>query len=616
MAERSPTELASRRFRILLAVAVALMAMAPLMGAPMIVPWVVTGLTWMLLLRVRGVAAAMSFCTTVIGVLFALVLTLIATAVVPIPAMLALCVVHATLGVLGALGMPDLSPVSAWMRELTLRQVLVTIAPFTGAAVWIGVRLASIALPQATEVAWATLNDGANSLLFGRQVIIDGGVRLGEGENPVPLAAAIVAAATMPGRPDSASAAHDIHAFVSAWSLLIVVLCIATGLFCRALLRDSRSAVAVVGPAVASLLPLSWLVSGLTLEYGYINVAPTVFLLVSAVLAFLTSRTHPALSFVVVVTAGMLVMISWSPLTLIPALLALAILIREWSALWRSTAVLKSVVVAVVVLALVFALVFVLPTFNASREAIESDVSFYPFRVRHLIVLFIAATVTAGGLWWTRRNIAPAIAVAAVSVGGGTAVGIFLYARRGLASLWAYYPYKALWFLMMMLLILAVVFALVLVADLTRRVWVSLASTALIGAGTVAFGAWANTVPGYGSMNAVQRVLSGAVLVDDAGDAVWTRIIELADGEPRGILWRSGDPNEAFISFWSVKLASPGFDDLELHVLAYTIDTSDVDDLCRFAEIVGPDLKVVTADGGLVAEVEKCANPDLIVTVE
>jgi hypothetical protein len=596
-----------------LALVVALVALAPLLGAPMLLSGLAAGLAWFPNLRSRSISFAMAFTTIVTGVLFSLLLVLVVTALVPVPPLAALCGFYALAAAAGILTTADRTVL--FVPKPSAGGLLVVVAPFAGAAVWLAVRALSAFVPNATEIAWATINDGANSLLFGRQVIIDGGIRLGPGENPVPLTAAIVAAATMPGRSPAATAEHDVLAFVGAWSLLIVLVCISVGLLCQSLIQAGRRTVRILGPALTSLLPLSWIIGGLTIEYGYINVAPTLMLLAFATIAFVLAHRHAPMSLIVIVVVGMLLMTSWSPLTLIPVFLAAILIIRERSALWIARPSMKVAMVVTVLLAVVFAVAFVLPTFNASREAIESDVSFYPFRVRHVVVVLAAATILAVVLWWRRKDPVPLLALFAVAAGGGAAVAVFLYARRGEATLWAYYPYKALWFLLIMVLVLTTVFAVAVIGEFVHRAWAVIASMVLAGAATVAFGSWANTVPGYGSMNVVQRVLSGMILAENAGDSTWDRIFDLADDEPRGILWRSGDPNESFIDFWLVKLASPGFDDLELHVLAYTIDTSDVDDLCRFAEIVGPELQVETQDPALPHEVAACENPGLTVTV-
>jgi hypothetical protein len=38
-----------------------------------------------------------------------------------------------------------------------------------------------------------------------------------------------------------------------------------------------------------------------------------------------------------------------------------------------------------------------------------------------------------------------------------------------------------------------------------------------------------------------------------------------------------------------------------------------VSDLCRFAEITGPALTVITDDDEVAADVEACGNPELVV---
>lgn len=603
------------RSAIALAIVVVL-GIGPLLGAPMLLAVLAAGIPWAIAIASRGVRLPLASVAATTIVFFVLLAALIVSATLPIDALWALCIAFAVLGVAGGLAIPA-SRVASWRpRRVTAGEVLTAVAPFAGAIVWLGARAVAALLPQGSSVAWATLNDAANSLMFGRQIIIDGGVRLGVTENPVPLVASIIAANTLPGRENSpAVATHDILAFVDTWSLLVAALCVAAGLLGRQLLRQASPVVAVLGPALLSILPLGWLITGLSFEYGYINVPPTLILLLGSLIAFFAAREAPALAFGTVAASGALMMTSWSPLTPMPALLAAALLFRQWRALLRSALWVKAALAALLLITLGFAVAFVLPTFGASKDAIESDVSFYPLRIRSLLVLLVAAGAFALLLAWRRRSADALIALAAIALGGGAAIGVFLYARRAEEQLWAYYSYKALWFLLMILLILATAYAVALIGDLARRWWAGVLALIAVGLGTVAYGAFANSVPYYGSMNAVQRIVSGTVLIDNEGDRVWDRILELADSEPHGILWKTTEPNRGFIDFWLIKLASPGFDDTELHAMAYLLDQSDVDDLCRFAELTGPDLQVITEDPALVDDVEECGNPGITVTV-
>lgn len=610
-----PARIGRRARTLILLGVVVVLGAAPLLGAPMLLVIVVAGTPWVFALMTRGIRVPLATVASSALVFFLLLATLIVTAVTPFDPLWALSVVFVLLGCAGVLLIPAEKLTPRWSR-MPVRGVLAALAPLTGAAVWLGARALSAVLPQGSAVAWATLNDAANSVMFGRQILIDGGVRLGITENPVPLVASLIAANTLPGRESTdAVARHDVLAFVDTWSLLVAALCIAAGLLARQLLREASPVVVVLGTALVSTLPLSWLITGLSFEYGYVNVPPTLILLIGSLIAFFAARESPALAFATIVASGALMMTSWSPLTLMPALLAAAVLVLHWRALLRSATVVKIALGALLLLTLGFAAAFVLPTFGASKDAIESDVSFYPLRIRSLLVVLAVAGVLSLALGWKRKSIDAVVALAAIAVGGGAAIGVFLYARRAEQQLWAYYSYKALWFLLMILVILAAAYGVALIADLTRRWWVGLIALVGLGASTVAYGSFANSVPLYGSMNAVDRIVSGTVLIDNEGDEVWDQIFELADADPHAILWKTSEPNRGFIDFWLIKLASPGFDDIELHTMAYLLDQSDVDDLCRFAELTGPALNVVTEDPGIADDVAQCGNPDITVTV-
>src|SRR5690606_3190718 len=128
------------------------LALTPLLGAPMMLAWLAAGIPWVLVLSSRGIRLPLGVVVATAMVFFLLLATLILTALLPVDPLWALSLVFAALGAVGAALTPEES-LRLRRERITTGGVLIAIAPFTGAVVWLGARLLSVLLPQGSAVA-------------------------------------------------------------------------------------------------------------------------------------------------------------------------------------------------------------------------------------------------------------------------------------------------------------------------------------------------------------------------------------------------------------------------------------------------------------------------------
>ena len=216
------------------------------------------GVPWMLLIA-RRASFAFAIGSVVASASAGALATMWLTALLSLPL---LATVIAVWSVVGVAGVVVCVRKRAGLRLPTnLRPGLAATA---GALIWFAVIGVAQVVPGAARLSWAMQGDSANNVLFSRQIILDGGIRLGAGENPVPLPAGPPAIAMEFGRSSVDSAdllRHDVTAFAALWALLIGVSAVMAGLLAGrvASAAGARSLVVGLSAAFGSAVPLAWL---------------------------------------------------------------------------------------------------------------------------------------------------------------------------------------------------------------------------------------------------------------------------------------------------------------------------------------------------------------------
>lgn len=507
----------------------------------------------------------------------------------------------------GALRRPGRHAVALW------------VSPVLGALGWIGTLVAAQFVPGAARLSWAMNGDGFNNLFYGNVILTARGLAIGQAENPVPLPASLLALAMSPGRliiADRNLLAHDLASFTIVWTLILAATCILTGAVVASAIPKRYPREVAVASALGSLLPLTWYATGLPVQWGYFNANVVLPILLATWLVFLASRRFPVIALVVLSGLTTLVLATWAPLVLVPGALGIVILVRNWKLIrsLHGSAALVLVLGAAQVLAWVG--IVTIPTFLSQGSAFEIPGHGFPTAwpaVPWLLVALVALS------FFVRRSTSLPVMPGVIAIACSTiaAAGMLLYLDHGQGNAWsAYYPTKLAWiisvFLVMVVLSLAVATVVALAPGRVTSVAgiATVTSAVLLACAAIPFDTWSETVV----RQPMTRILSGSIW--HTGDRAANQILTLSDPRAPGVLWQSGDPDEAMIDFWV--LVTRGGDlagDPGLRSIAFvayreyratgTFDDSDVGPLCQIVTLMKPTPTVHTANPSLEAELRE-----------
>ena len=602
--------LPERVTRVVLAAAIVVAAAAVNLGAPLgiligasSIPWVAEG--------IRRRSGTVTMGLLLLAWLMAILALTMLTGALNAPMLLVFTIAAAVFGVAGlVIGRERMT------RLPSRHDAMIWGGAAVGGVVWVAVMTVSAVIPGGVRYAWVMLGDSANNLLFGREAIYRNGLAVGPEENPVPLPSAVLALGMAPGRSAVAVSdllRHDIAAFALTWGALIALSCVAVGVLAATIARASGTSPAVTTAVAigASLLPLSWFVTGYPIEFGFYNTHLAILIMATATIVFLDAERRPAVAFAAQAVAATLMLAVWSPLVLMPALLALVLLLRFPRALVASRGITGLMLAIAVVQLVVYGLAVVLPGLLALGDFLLAPGGVFGFPKLMLLGFAGLTTIVAVVLFWRRSSLA-LLGFVAIAVASLVALGALLFITREQTNPWTYYPLKFSWLATLMLLVLLCGLLPALAYRITRRAARSLRLLAVAGsaAGIVCFLIIAPTFGlGYSAKNPMLRLVSGDVLGD--GDQVAERIFELAHPEQSAFLWRTNDPFEGSINFWVLQMWSDSMSqNLELKYAAYGLyDASDPSELCRIVELMGGGTVVYTADTELLEQGASVACP-------
>jgi hypothetical protein len=497
-----------------------------------------------------------------------------------------------------------------------------------GALVALGTFLAGRFLPGAPRVSWAMLGDSASQLVEARLIIGDGGLTPPPMVNPVPLTAAIVAAVAAPGRPATgagATLAHDLGTYASTWAALIVLSCVLAGAIGYAVVKHSSRLVGIparVTVAATSLLPLGWFWTGYPVKFGFINAHVAFVLLLASILGCLCTRRRLAMGVAIQLLAIVLTLLTWSPLAVLPAALAVTQAlgalrsVAKWSRRARATGFI------VALAGFGCALWLGIPMLQQARGSLRvaGGLAEFPKPMLALAaVTLIALTLAASArVDWFGLGI---IVLSLASLGG---LAMVLLLSGEFSGPWTYYPHKYAWIATAVLLTVALPQGACAVARLrsARVRALFYGAAALAVAGSLGLGSW--WAPGY--LRFLGDSLPYVILVEDnlpdegqSPDAVADAVIARV-GLPRlTVPWESSLANDYRAGFWLIQLRR------ETALSVGDVAVSDAlwplanfhespADLCTLAEVVPEGLTVQTANGALAGEIQKlCPAADLVV---
>ncbi|CAN5213146.1 hypothetical protein BH11ACT4_BH11ACT4_02120 [soil metagenome] len=564
-----------------------------------VLPLVATAvLGWFVAFSLRW-GSALGIASSVLGSGLVVLAELVLFALVGAPILVGSVVLWGALGLGSALAVAARhSPIN---RSGMRRAALAWLPPLLGPAIWATAMLATVVLPSASRFSWVMAGDSANNILFARETTYNDGIQLGADSNPVPLPAALIAIAMSAGRaatPAPDLLRHDIAAFALVWGIMIALTCYLAGAAAAAAVDPARRWIVVVAGAGASLIPLSWFVTGYPIEYGFFNAHVALPIVFASWIAAVGATRNPAIALSSLLAACTLMLAVWGPLVLVPLLLAVVVVVRYR----RDLLLLRGRALVVPALALAqlgaFGLVATLPSLLAQGGFLAGVGGIIPFPRILVFAAIVGSGLIAGLAIWRKRALAGP-ALAAVVLAAVLGIGVLLFISRAQPSPWTYYPTKLAWLMTIVLGVLALGTLVGVVAQVRKAVFAVVA----VGLVVVTLGALyyaARSVPGYPWSDPIPRVLT-----DDfgAGDNAAERIFAYSDPVHPHLLWHSGDPLEGTINFWLLQMRADSTKEHEdLRVYAYGHGDT-IDDLCAIVRAMGGDVVVDTADSALPAAV-------------
>ena len=498
-----------------------------------------------------------------------------------------------------------------------------------GAFVALGTFLASQFFPGSPRVSWAMLGDSASQLVEARHIIGDGGLTPPPMANPVPLTAAIVAAAAAPARPRTGAGAilsHDLGAYAFTWAGLIVMSCVLAGGIGYAVVKHSSRLVGVparVTVAATSLLPLGWFWTGYPVKFGFINAHVAFVVLLASILGYLCTERRPATGIAIQLLAIVLVLLTWSPLAVFPAALAFLQALGALRSIARRSRGARAAGLVVGLVGVSCALWLGIPMLQQARESLRVAGGLAEFPKPMLVLA--AATLIALTLAASARVDRFGIGIIGLSVASLIGLAMVLVLSGELTGPWTYYPHKYAWIATAVLLVVALPQGACAAARLgsARVRALSYGVAALAVAASLGLGSW--WAPG--NLHFLRDSLPYVILVEDnlpdegqSPDAVADAVIARV-GLPRlTIPWESSIANDYRVAFWLIQLRR------EVALNTGDVAASDAlwplanfhesaAELCTLADVVPEGLTVQTADGALEGEIETlCPGADLVVT--
>jgi hypothetical protein len=495
------------------------------------------------------------------------------------------------------------------LRAPTRSALLAALCSLAGSIVWLGTVVFSRILPSAPKLSWAMQGDSANNVLLFRDMLREHGIAIAVGNNPVPLPTAIFATIAASGRgmvKPGSLLLHDISALALTWILLVAVGCVVCGASAAVVARAAGASGFLVGlvAAGASILPLSWFFTGYSLDFGFLDAAVAIPLVLLSFLAYLVSVRRASLSLVLLLCAATLLLAVWSPLVLLPGLFVLVVLSRSWRSIFGPGRVRLWTLALATAQLLGYGLAVSLPNLLSIGHLLAHGGAVYAFHRWMLGALALLLVVLGASATRSLRN-PLMLGIAAAVVASGIGLIALLFVSRNQPSVWTYYPVKFAWLCSAVFVVLILGVVAGVISNLTRARALRLIGAFVAAFLTVGFLVWApSAVPGYQAASAPSQLLKARPRVLD--DGVAARIFRFASPQRAVVLWHSGDPDELTINFWTMQMwAGTLQGHVALRTAAYGgYDDNSVPTLCNIVELMGTGITIYSDQRSLQSHLD------------
>ncbi|MDH6238985.1 hypothetical protein [Aurantimicrobium minutum] len=477
--------------------------------------------------------------------------------------------------------------------------------------------LASRFLPQGNKFAWVMNNDAVNNILMVRDLTNDGGVLIGDGGNPVPFTTSLLSIFLVQPNTDYEQHGNlmaDVLGMQMYWLFTGILLGLAAGLLGAEISRRQNLSQKwqILSAGVASFATTMWFIVGYPIEYGFLNAALGLALLLVATLAFQFQEEQPAVVLGVLFLSSLLIIATWTPTVIFILAFIAIVVVRQRKTIFVSDLSVLFTWGFPMVITIAFGLVITIPSFIRTSSLLSS-----PGGVEHIptamlwllpLCLVLISLVVFGPKSYKF------IAYSSVGIAQLIAVNGLLFLNRNLEDPWTYYPFKMLWFgsAFICLIIIPIVF--VFISKQKQKILrYSLASlftfTLLIALN------WSIPKPSTFALKDISSIFfspQGELFNDEVATQMFKD-----DNESLVVYWISqrGDQASALnfwnISNWANSLKPNVYD---IRYLAYYLPPTDPKLLCDLASLAKTELKVVSSDDDLQSGLDEFC-PDLPISI-
>ncbi len=470
------------------------------------------------------------------------------------------------------------------------------LASSVGAGLFLLTMVATQIVPGALRLAWAMNGDTVNVMVFSRLMLAAGGIDQTAVPQPTPLPFAMAAASMEGGRSalaDGALLEHDVARMAQLWVLMIALTCLLVGVIVGSTVRGASRRWSLAVTAVGSTIPLLWFVVGVQFEFGFINSAFAIVLLLCAWLFHRAGAGHPLLAFVGLWMVLLALLAVWSPLIICVIGLGVVLVVQRRRELLANGGARIAAAALAPVAFLAYAVFVTVPLFLEQSDALGSDGGFPDIPSSQSIIIGTVAVLIAL-VAWQRGDRQSSLGILAVLAGLGIGLTYLLLQRVGEVFYWGYYPAKFAWTTWCMLIPVIASIAIGFLADLRGRMRVLLTLSAGAVVASLLFG------PGTPAAQLpLPQLVAGTAFNNTNEDAAVTfELSGSADGH--NVLWRSqvGDnwPNR-----WLLQVDVP--DPRSNPVRTYaTLPSLGAEQVCEIVDLLGPTTVVWTADPAAEAD--------------
>lgn len=499
------------------------------------------------------------------------------------------------------LRLPDLGPSSVLWSVLFVPMVV---------GIWLA---ATVGFGQKMFVGWAMDNDVVWNTVASRFILSDNGVVPALHPNPSPLVNGLMAIWYAPGREAAGQLLrHDVTRQTELWLLLLLLASVFCGLVLARAVSGSRPLLRLLAGVAGSMIPLTWYLIGFVVQFGFLNVALAIVILLGAWILWCDLRAHTAAASALLFVATTVLLAAWAPL----ALVALGLAVVGAAIGRREILRLRGVNGIVWWLALlqlpVYLVLVTLPDLRRDGGSLAANGAVPQLAAQDLLLVSILVLVVGAttALAFNQRHELLGICVLVLMTAG--AVGYLVMQRAGIDTLWGYYPAKLGWLMSFLLVV-------ILAASIAR--WVNMRRTsgvmvvAIVTATASVVGLVLMRVPPAAhTASAIFPVVGiGLRALDTAGWPRTDTLFASADDDTQFIYARYSptENDDRFVNSWLLQLTADT-SDTPVRSFAYTLDPENAGQLCAAAIAWGGPTVIVTRDSALESElVPICSDADI-----